>query len=228
MACFICFNQREASPLFWLRINSYLCLRHWLLSATMMWCVQIGQQTLDSGKRGVLRQGPCLCLNDSMVPLKPLASATQDEWMNGCYFHNTGFFAKWRLRRLRGHFNWPFSTPIKLRPLNAAGGEEEWHLLPKIATQRVKERQGSGMSKTKRQRVPLCWRWWMSGSQHVSAQAFAYTVGVPQMTWQTAQLTRFTCTCPTAGDFTQQPFENSSTLHDTKIGQLIPVARHAC
>lgn len=92
----------------------------------------------------VLSQGPSLCLNDSVAPLQPVASAKQDQRMNGRYFHTTHFFAKWSLRRLRGHFNWPFSTPITLRPLNAAGGEEEWHLLPQIATQRVKERHREG------------------------------------------------------------------------------------
>lgn len=90
----------------------------------------------------VLPQEPSLCLNDSVAPMQPVASAKQDQWMNGCYFPNTHFFAKWSLRRLPGTLQLVlFQTPITLRPLNTAGGEEKWHLLPQAAAQRVKERQ---------------------------------------------------------------------------------------
>lgn len=88
-----------------------------------------------------------------------------DEWV---LFSQHALLRKMRApRRLRGHFNWPFSTPITLGAVNAAGGEEEWHLLPKTATQRVKERHREGGCRGERQGVPLRWRWWMSGSQHV-------------------------------------------------------------
>lgn len=87
-------------------------------------------------------QEPSLCLNDSVAPLQPVASAKQDQQMNGRYFPNTHFFAKWSLRRLPGTLELVlFQTSITLQPLNTAGREEEWHLLPQAATQRVKERQ---------------------------------------------------------------------------------------
>lgn len=69
----------------------------------------------------VLPQEPSFCLNDSVAPLPPVASAKQNQQMNGRFFPNTHFFAKWSLRRLRGHFNWPFSTAITLRSLNEHG-----------------------------------------------------------------------------------------------------------
>ena len=113
----------------------------------MIWCVKNRTTYIPGIERhketSVLPQGPSLCLNDSVAPLQPVASAKQDQRMNGRYFHNTHFFAKWSLRRMRGHFNWPFSAPIALRPAETtAGREDEWHLLPQIATQRVKEGQG--------------------------------------------------------------------------------------
>lgn len=49
-----------------------------------------------------------------------------------------------------------------------------------------------------------------------SAEAFASTVGAPQMTWLTAQLAHSTCTHPPAEYFTQRPCYNHSTAQTLK------------
>lgn len=161
--------------------------------------------------------------NDSVAPLQPAASAKQDQQMNGHYFHNTHFFAKWRPCRLQGHFNWPFSTPIRLRPLNAAGRKEEWHLLPKAATQRVKERQWGGAEGLKDKGSLFG-----DGDEWVYHNTLRWRTlhpqwGAPQMTWLTAPLAHSTCTQPLTEYFTWQPCYNHSSPHHTKIGQLSAV-----
>lgn len=87
-------------------------------------------------------------------------------------------FAEWRPCRRQGHFNRPFSTP---RPPNEHSGHRG--RVTFTASQRVKD--GGGGGRSERQGVPLCWLWWMSGSQQGLEKAFASTQEASQMTWVT-------------------------------------------
>lgn len=225
------FNHWEAPPLFWLRINSYPCLRNWLLSATMMWCFQFGEQTLDSGKRGsqcpptrALSLFKWLC--GSIATSGQCYTRRMNEWL---LFSQHRVLFKIKAAQAAGDT----STGLFQHPLNWDHWTQRAERKSDIYCQRLphkelKRDRGVGWARLKDKGSLFA-----DGEEWVDhntfqRRPFAYTVGVPQMTWQTAQLTRLTCTCPTAGDFTQQPFENSSAPHATKIGRLIPIARHAC
>lgn len=120
-------------------------------------------------------------LGGSAAMSSPRWTGAPHEWE---LFEQHAVLGRMRPVQAAGHFNWPFSTPRTLRPLRTAGGEEEGHLLPQIATQRLKETRRA----TERQGVPLRWRWWVSGSQHVSEEAAEGAP--PPTTWPTAPLAR--------------------------------------
>lgn len=142
-----------------------------------------------------------LCLNESVAPLQPADSAKQDEWMNGWYFHNTHFFAKWRQHRLQGHFNWPFSAPITLWPVKKS--DIYCHRLLHKELNRDRGCQGGGVKdwKTRGPSLLMVMNEWII--TRFGKGLCLHTGRAPWMTWVIAQLPCSTCAHPLGWGFTQ-------------------------
>lgn len=184
-----------------------------------MWCVKIGQHTFPglretkepmSSHKGPLSVQMTLWFHCNQKPVLNRTSewmgaifttrtSSQNEPRAGCGDTSTGLF--------QHPLHWDHWTQRVEKK-----SDIYCHRLPH---KELKTNWGVGVG-VKRQGVPLRWRWWMSGSQHVSEEAFASTQGAPQMTWLTAQLTYYTCTHPVANYFTQRPCHNHSTLQILK------------
>lgn len=161
----------------------------------MVRCVKIGQHTVSALVWN--KDSSVSTTRARSVPMthwllcKPVYSVKQNQQMNGCDFNSTHFFDKWSWEHLnRPFFFFFFATLMALKPLKEHSGRRR--RVTFTASQRVKERWGGGVEEggaSERQGVPLCWPWWMSGSQQVLEKAFASTQGDSQMTWLTAQRT---------------------------------------
>lgn len=167
-----------------------------------MWCVKIGQHTFPRQKetktpmsrhKSPLSVQTTLWLHCSQSPVLNRTS----EWMEAIFPTRTSSQNE-ACAGCRGHLNWFFFK----RPLHYNRWTQQAEKKSDIYCHRLlhkelkRDRRSGGGARGERQGVPLRWRWWMSGSQHILVEVFAFTEGAPQMTWLTAQLAYSTCTHP--------------------------------